>query len=828
MCNIFIEIRLKKGARYVRIYVYDKKSAQIFCAGIKTHENEKVVCQVMKKSLAKPTPNDFVKSLDRGIRKKKVTVATIAGISAAVIVVVTIVGFGISRANRIRMAKSAITQLDIQSTYKDPEFPDNEDWDVDGVLNVREIAAGTGVQTADTDGDGISDGDEMILGTDPLNPDTDGDDMLDGYELMAGTNPRLDSTDGKTKDSSRVVLVEKSIDGCKLELSGNPNIAGASLEKLSLFGISANQSVVSEAFDYYSEYPCLEATIKIDVDMDRLQKSGCNFEDLKVLRFDSDSREYVALESKADIENGFVQAGITEPGTYVVGSDKSVNEPSTTRVAFLIDNSGSMYPRELCPTSSENDVDFKRLDFTQSLIDKFDDDFRISISKFTGTYTKMCDFTDNRKDLKKVLKRIRKEDEIFDGTFNQTALKNCINEFTSEGDGKYVNIIVMLSDGESDEIDAESVESLASLADEKSVIVLTVGLGRDIDRAWLQEVAYSTGGKYYSASDAKALDDVYKQIVTTLNYDLVSYSDEDDDVSGYALYNTGFDPARNGFAFKNFRTTTTASVDFGMAVMARDWYLGTLHTTLGSISPADPSNQKVDAGGYDLSDSEAGKNYEDRLSLSTVSPSVFSHEYADVTEYLDYSSSGSTLQVKNKYRTDVVRKGWQIDNRKIEAGNLKWSKVELLNLNIAGGIDKISKNYGESDAQICAALYRLNALQWDDAEDEFNLNNGDEGFMMLCQQLRLGVPVVTTIDDTHTVNTIGLIRDSSCHRRYILRIYDNNYPEKVKELYLEKKPVATLAIDTQGNAEVVGQAFSYVATYEGKQVGVSFSNVTAH
>ncbi|MBQ8966169.1 VWA domain-containing protein [Ruminococcus sp.] len=782
----------------------------------------------MKKNQGAPTANDFAKSLDRGMRKKKATLITLLIILAVVIAVVIIVGMGISRSNRITMAKNAITQLDIQSTYKDPEFPDTEDWDGDGVINMREGNAGTGVQNSDTDGDGVSDGDELTLGTDPLNPDTDGDDMLDGYELMAGTSPRLGCTDGKTDDKDRVVVVTKKLEGCELNLSGNPNIAGASLEKLDLFGISSNPSVVSGAYDYYSEYPCIEATIRIDVDKDRLKKSGCTYDDLKVLRFDADTREYTAVESRAESKKGYVQAVITEPGTYVVGSDKSVNEPATTRVAFLIDNSGSMYPKELCPTSSENDVDFKRLDFTQSLIDKFDADFSIGISKFTGTYTKMCDFTSDRRELRDVLKRIRTEDEVFDGTFNQTALKKCIGEFTATGDGKYVNIIVMLSDGESDEVDAETIESLSKLANEHSVIVLTVGLGRDIDRAWLQEVAYSTGGKYYSASDATALDDVYKQIVTTLNYDIVTYSDSSDDVTGYSLFNTGFEPSRNGFAFKNFRTTTTASVDFGMAVMARDWYLGSVQMSLGDISPADPSEQKVDAAGYDLSGTDSGKAYEERKALNALQPAIFRHKYADVTEYLDYTSDGNTLEVKKKYRMDAVNKGWEITKLEIEAGNLLWTKVELLNMNIADGIDKITKNYGESDAQLCAALYRLNALQWDDADTEFNLTGGDEGFITLCQQLSLGVPVVTTIDDTHTVNTIGLIRDSSCHRKYILRVYDNNYPNKIKELYLEKKPVAVLAIDAEGNVEVKDQTFTYEATYEGKKVGLAFSNVAEH
>jgi hypothetical protein len=61
-----------------------------------------------------------------------------------------------------------------------------------------------------------------------------------------------------------------------------------------------------------------------------------------------------------------------------------------------------------------------------------------------------------------------------------------------------------------------------------------------------------------------------------------------------------------------------------------------------------------------------------------------------------------------------------------------------------------------------------------------------------------------------------------------MRIYDNNYPEKIKELYLEKRPVAELDIDIEGKVTVEGQKFAYVATYEGKTVGISFSGVAEH
>ncbi len=772
--------------------------------------------------------NSFVKSLDRSMRRKKITLVIFLVLLAAIIILCVSVGMHISKNNRIAKAKSVITQLDIESTYKEPEFTDDNDWDGDGLTNARETAAGTNLQNEDTDGDGITDGDEIELGTDPLNPDTDGDGLLDGYELMAGTNPRMSKTDGETDDAQRVLTVVKEEGQCKLTLTGNANVAGTTIEELDLFGITANQSVVSKAYDSYSDYDFQTAEISFTLDDSKVTKLGYSYEDLTVLKFDSSTLTYTKIDSNYDKSKKTVTAQINELGTYVVGVEKTVNEQPTTRVCFLIDNSGSMYPVEQCPTSTENDVDFKRLDFAQSLIDKFDDDYQIGISKFTGTYTKMVSFTSDRNELKKALDSIKNDDEIFDGTHSQTALKKCLDEFNTSSEGKYRNIIVMLTDGGSDEENPAEIEDIAKIADDKSVIVLTVGLGREIDRQWLQDMAYSTGGKYYSASDATALEDVYKQIVTTLNYDIVNYSDSEDQVTGYSLYNTGFEPERNGFSFKNFRTTTTASVDFGMAVLARDWYLGSVKMSLSDIDPADDSEQKVSAAGYDLSGTAAGEAYENRKNLSSVTTEIFSDTYADVKKYLDYDSDGSTLRVDKDYQFDSQNRGWEIAKTKIEAGNLSWHYVELLNLNVAEGIEKIAKGYNESDAQLVAALYRLNALQWDDSADEFNLtSNGDESFAELEKLMSLGVPVVTTIDDTHTVNAIGLIRDSSCHRKYILRVYDNNYPGKVKELYIEKMPKCSLEIDGD-TVNVVDTAFTYTATYEGKQVGISFSNVSAH
>lgn len=747
--------------------------------------------------------------------------------TVAVIITSVIIGYQIVEANRINKAKSVIAQLDINTTLRDAEFDENGDWDNDGMFNGKEEREGTNRQNEDTDGDGISDGDEIKLGTDPLNEDTDGDKLIDGYELIAGVDPRKTSSDGKTGDSDRELTVKKEKGEVTLEVTGNANVGSTTIEELDIFGISSNTSIVSKAYDFYCDYEFKSAKATFRLDKNKISKLGYSLDDLTILSFDPASLKYTKIESKVDKNNGTISAMLPHFSTYVVGVEKTVNQEATTRIAFLVDNSGSMYPKELCPPSSENDVDFKRLDFASSLINKIEGDYTFAISKFTGDYTRLVNFTSDRKKLKDALESIKNETEIFTGTHSQTALELCMKEFSSDSNGKYRNIIVMLTDGESDEEDPKSIQQLTQLADDKNIIVLTVGLGREVDRSWLQEFAYSTGGKYYSASDANALDDVYKQIVTTLNYDIVNYSDSGDDISGYSLYNTGFDPEINGFSFKNFRTSTTSSVDFGMAVMARDWYLGNVPLSLSKLSPSDKSSQKYDAPAYDLKGTELAEQYENRTPLHDVKPEAVLSTYSDVKQYLDYKSDGDTLKIDSANRSNAERKGWTVEKYPINGGNLEWTYVELLSLDIANGISKISDGYSAWEAQFYSALYRLNAIQWDDSADEFNLTNGDEGFERLKKLLSQGVPVVTTIDGVHTVNSIGLIQDSTCHRKYILQVYDNNYPDKVKEIYITKSPIGSFDIK-DGNASLKSTSFEYSATYEGKLVGISFSDSDTH
>ncbi len=751
----------------------------------------------------------------------------LGALAAVVLIIGIVVAVQIVQSNRIDRAKTIIAQLDINNNFKKPEFPENGDWDGDGVPNGAEDRGGTNVQNEDTDGDGVSDGDEKTLGTNPLEEDTDGDTLADGYELIAGTDPRKTSTDGKTNDAERVLTVTQTKGELTLTLTGNANIADTTIEELDLFGISSNSSIVSGAYDIYSDYDFDTAKATFKIDQAKLEKIGAQLSDLTVLRFDHTTLKYTKVESSVNTSDGTVSAELFQLGTYVAGVERTANDEAVTRIAFLVDNSGSMYPKELCPPSTENDVNFKRLDFAQSLIDRIDGEYSILISKFTADYTLLQGFTDDRKQLENALDSIRNDTEIFTGTHIQSCLEKCMNEFSDGGGGKYRNIIVMLTDGESDENDPKSIEQLSAIAEEKGIVVLTVGLGRDIDRRWLQEFAYSTGGKYYSASDADALGNVYKQIVTTLNYDIVDYDENAEGVKGFALYDTGFDPGDNGFRFKNFRIANGSGIDFGMAVMARDWYLGNLAMSLGDLDPADESTQKYHAPGYDLSGTLYADKYSKHDKLSSLVPDAMTGNCADVKLYLDYKSKGDTLKISEDAEAEYKSGGWVKDTYTIDSGNLDWTFVELLSFDIAGSMELIEQKYGEEEAQLYKALYRLNALRWDDSAYEFDLTGGDAGFERLKKLLSQGVPVVTTIDDSRTVNAVGLIQDTECHRKYVLQVYDSNYPGKIKEVYIEKSPLGNFEINGD-SVKSAGTQFTYNVTYEGKQVGISFSDVKAH
>ncbi|MBI4043982.1 MAG: VWA domain-containing protein [Candidatus Diapherotrites archaeon] len=96
-----------------------------------------------------------------------------------------------------------------------------------------------------------------------------------------------------------------------------------------------------------------------------------------------------------------------------------------------------------------------------------------------------------------------------------TATGTAINTATTELNGPNHNLNslkfqVLLSDGQTNT--GASSSAAATTAANSGIVIYTIGFGADADEDELQTIATLTGGKYYSATDANVLEEVYALI----------------------------------------------------------------------------------------------------------------------------------------------------------------------------------------------------------------------------------------------------------------------------------------------------------------------------
>lgn len=767
-----------------------------------------------KQSLKYKSADKYQKYLYKSYKKPLVIAGVSVGIAA---LAVGIVGIQMSNKNKLESAKTYVKNFDsINREIKIDDSPENDN-DNDGLTNGEEENLATNFLCIDSDGDGLSDGDEIKIDSDPLVADTDGDGILDGIEVMAGLDPTSAQTNG-TDDVSRDFTVSISEGEVSAQIKGTAQMYGTVLSNISLIGFSANSSIVSQAYEIYNTTDFESCTLTFKVDDDIISSK-----ELSVFRFDASEGEFEKISSKTDKNANTVSAEISEYGAYMVGEVSSIGEEALTRIHFLIDNSGSLYPDEMVPDSPENDTDFKRLEFAEELIEQFDDTYTVAISKFTKDYTCLQDFTSDKNKLYDALDTIEHGDEKFNGTYIQTSLEKCIETF-KDTNKKTVNIIIMITDGNTNESTKPDASYIAKLAKEKNIIIITVSIGSNIDKSILSEIAQQSGGKYYSASDADSLSEIHNQIVTSLNYDKVDISsDSSGGKIGYMLYDTGFVPSNDGFGFTNFRTTDSDSTAFGLALFAKEWFAKTLPVSLNGIEFKEKTEYNYDAEGYDLSGTEFESGLSDGDDLRSFSfIAVTTKRFTDCLSYIDFSGSrGAFLDIEADIKTEAIKKGWAYKTYNMDNDDLKWSRVYLLSLNISGKYDSIESTYGTDEAMFYKAINRLNAEQWNEKNNFYSLSDGDEGFNKLCNDLSQGIPSVIMLDGTHAVNALSLIRNAENPTEYILKIYDTNTVDVTKEIVIKKTVGCTLT----ENGTVKSSKNYYTATLDGESVLLTYCDI---
>lgn len=525
---------------------------------------------------------------------------------------------------------------------------------------------------------------------------------------------------------------------------------------------------------------------------------------MHIYRFDPRTKSFSEIASAADERNGEICGKIDRNGVYLIGADHVINtaavdEETSINVHLLIDNSGSMYPSTPLYASEENDTGFKRLTFAANLVSRLSADAKTAISVFTYSCDTICDFTRDKVKTITAINEIRTLGAGYDGTSVERAVVSALDSFPAESQTER-NVIILLTDGISTDTAGYTLERIADGAQAKNVLIMTISLGNDIDRDFLRNLADRTGGKYFPISDANALEGLYSTLIATMQNDILD-EDEDGTPDSYSLYDTGFRADENGFSFHNYKSPESASMDFGMVMFARDWFLN-------RVKPSDGKETEFE---YDLSECSF------RLSdpLSQVILTSMGASYLTPDSYLDFRSGSGTLPVDPAVSEEARDFGWVIRTEPLAENKGNWSTAEYLAPNYAS--EKFRMRYGEDDYQLLRAIAHYNKLR--DTGKSFRITD-EAGLKRVRSTLGSGEPLIMKMTWEENGNSFSrcvlltaLRRDVDNPNLLNLKIYDPNRDPT-------ESVTLTRTLKLGGNGSFNGD-YTYRAVWNGRVVGLT-------
>ncbi len=381
----------------------------------------------------------------------------------------------------------------------------DEDSDGDNLTNLEEDQIGTALLSPDTDRDQLDDGTEVDNGTDPLNPDTDGDGVSDGLEIQNGSDPKVaDSAFNVTQvgPSGHATQPSVTIDG----------LSASQVSSFSIARLPANRPFVNQDTPGLIDQPY---EFILDGEFDTAQVSfsydpalNSPTFDPAIYKFDEETQVLRELPNQT-VDGDTVAAEITSFSEYVLLDRFEFNKVWLFKfledtnggdtfdkldIAFVIDSSGSM------TSTDPNDL---RLDVTKDFVQRLSSNSRGGIVDFDSSYTILSGLTSDKQQLIDAVDGINSSG----GTSISSAVTGALQLFAPESDPDTQRVVVLLTDGRGSY--AESLTDQAALA---NITIYTVGLGQGVDQALLTSIAEGTGGKYYPASQAEELSEVFESI----------------------------------------------------------------------------------------------------------------------------------------------------------------------------------------------------------------------------------------------------------------------------------------------------------------------------
>lgn len=634
----------------------------------------------------------------------------------------------------------------------------------------------------DSDMDGLADDfEENALKTDPTKADSDSDGIPDGSEYICGADP-LDPSDGGREDFERIITTDSAV---LIVKGGAKAVSSASVETADP-GTGNYPGVIGNVYRISGTDGSASLTIGV---------GGEEVGNIGIFRLENENS--TAEEITSAINGGAVSADNISDGLYFAADRALFSTDAGTDVMFVIDNSGSMYPKELVSGSEENDVEFKRIDLSENLLKVFGENTSCGVAKFTAQYTLVSPLSPDKSLAEDGLESIRSGSESFSGTDFAGAVLKAAEAFTDESRRRF---IVLITDGlPSDDSFKDNEDKAVYICKKNNISVISISLGNDTDIGYLTEIAEETGGVFYRAFNADSLEETEKKITNFINKENDVVSNENgENISVTAVADSGFG-SENCVGIAGIPTTLSVSGSLtGSAVVNKLYYTGDL---------------PLAGAGYYVSSDEFLKSGKEKLSTYSIPCLAVYSEYLNLESKWDFTSEGSVLRYGEEAKSWISAHGMTCSETEF-SGSIDQSDTMLMLRKITFQQLRDYSIYEKAVIDVDALpeeeqqIFRI-ASSYDNMDRYKVLSFGSDGkaaYDLLCGELGSGIPSVLVTDDGRVFNASSLSKNTQKADSYVIKAFESGKNGSEQNIFIEKQKVYTgSGVDVQFVAKCGGQ-----------------------
>ncbi len=219
-----------------------------------------------------------------------------------------------------------------KDTDEDSVEDGQEDFDADGLTNLKEFELKTNPFQSDTDNDGYADKEEIDTSlTNPVDPDTDRDYIVDGHETQVGFDPLNKDTDGDGILDGKEIITQSVSEERLKHLAVEENLAiphilvhGAGDINRSIVVMNEADNPVLRDIPGIVGYPI---DIHLDNEFDWMKVSftikdealqHTKLEYLTIARYDLENNTLVPLKTEIDHETNTLTTEVNQCSLYFV------------------------------------------------------------------------------------------------------------------------------------------------------------------------------------------------------------------------------------------------------------------------------------------------------------------------------------------------------------------------------------------------------------------------------------------------------------------------------------------------------------------------------